>query len=151
MNEHRAEMQRIIREIDGEAAIKLHKHIFPHLPPPANVTEAIKSLHIARTAMKTATNKERFYSHCWLRDYNLGFLSQLPDVLKPSAEKMYPIVARSVGIAVKSAQEGDPMGIAVRGVMEDAVRETYADGHGDDPKIVKGRMMEMRARFKRRA
>jgi hypothetical protein len=31
------------------------------------------------------------------------------------------------------------------------VLETYADGHGDQPEIVKARIMEKRAEFKKRA
>jgi hypothetical protein len=76
----------------------------------------------------------------------------LPDQLKPKAERIYPRVVGVVGIA-SMAGPGVKTNFnrAIEKVMSDAVLETYADGHEQQPEIVKARMLEKRAEFKRRA
>lgn len=64
--------------------------------------------------------------------------SQLPDSLKPSAERLYPTVVAGVGISVNSKYEA--VEVAVRGAMENAVHDCFANGD-TDPALVK-RMME---------
>ena len=140
------EMRRIIMDCDAEAAVKLHEHLFPHLPKPESVREARATIHLARTAMSSVPSKLRCYSHAWLRDE--GLPSALPDHLKKKADRLYPVGARAVGIAVKYSS---PRSLAIRSVMETAVLETYADGHSDEPQIVKARMLEKRAEFIRRS
>src|SRR5262245_64491910 len=94
---HSAEMRRIIRDVDAEAAMRLHAEIFPHLPAPTSEHEARCSLHYARSGMLSMTEQQRCYSHAWLRDW--GLPSSLPDYLKPKADRLYPIGARAVGVA----------------------------------------------------
>ncbi len=142
MNEHAAEMTRIIREVDAEAAMRLHSHLWPQFPPPANVHEARATIHFARTGMKGMETKLRCYSHAWLRDE--GLPSNLPDYLKKKADRLYPVGARGVGIAVRNRDE---RALGIRSAMELAVHETYADGHENEPQIVRARMLEMRRRF----
>lgn len=143
--QHTAELRRCLLEVDVDGIVKLWRHVAPHLPQPTNSFEATAAIHMARVQMESMPLKSRYYSHCWLRDAALP--SQLPDALKPSAERMFPVGARAVAIAVKNVT---PLALGVRGVMEDAVRETYADGHERQPLIVKARMLEMRGRFLRR-
>jgi hypothetical protein len=60
-------------------------------------------LHMARTAAKSIPMGLRAYSHRWLVDH--GLPSQLPDELKPKAERMYPQVVSAVGIADKTKRK----------------------------------------------
>lgn len=130
--------------------MKLWKHISPHMPQPDNEHQARIMIHYARTQMRKMPNKYRFYSHCWLRDE--GLPSALPDIMKPKAERLYPLGVRSVGTSSqKVGGEKTVFNYAVQKVMSDAVLETYADGHQDQPQIVKARILEKRAEFKRKA
>lgn len=125
--------------------------IAPHLPQPRNDEEAWASLHYARTISDFVPNKMRLYSHRWLIGH--GYPSGLPDHMKPKAERVHPSIIEAVGIASLSAPGGikHMFNHAIEKVMSDAVLEAYADGHAKEPKIVKARMMEKRAEFKRRA
>jgi hypothetical protein len=83
--------------------------------------------------------KLRAYSHYWLVER--GLRSDLPDKYKKQAEREYPWIADSVAIAVGS--RWPEVKLAIRGAMEGAVSECYADNKRD-PLIVKPRMMEKR-------
>lgn len=123
---------------------KLAAHLFPHLPPPKSDAEAEIVMHIARTAGDNIMHKCRAYSHAWLMER--GLPSQLPQHMRKKAEQMYPITVKSVGISVKGSSElGRQVAPLIRGAMEDAVIETYADGYADQPQIVKSRMLEKRS------
>ena len=87
--------------------------------------------------------RKRAYSHSWLRERFLP--SQLPDELKPRAERMYPVVFGAVGISTKTRS---PLALAVRGAMEDVVLEAYADKR-TQPAFLRGRMREARAKVLR--
>ena len=95
---------------------------------------------MARTASVALPLKLRAYSHRWLLDHN--YPSQLPDELKPRAERLYPQHIVAVGISVNSkyALVKD----AIQGAMQNAVVEAYADGNEKQPDIVKKRMLEAR-------
>jgi hypothetical protein len=55
---------------------------------------------------------------------------------------MYPVRASSVGISVNfKSPYLKPAGVIVRGAMENAVLDAYADGR-KDPAFVKARMAE---------
>jgi hypothetical protein len=150
MSGHSAAMYCCIRDIDAETAVRLWKQERPHAPQPENTYQAVMMLHYARTKLASMPQRLRFYSHCWLRDE--GLPSALPDHLKPKAERMYPVGVRAVGIASGSAPgRKGPFNYAIEKVMSDAVKETYADGHENQPEIVRARMLEKRAEFKRRA
>lgn len=136
------EAERCMEELDVEGMRRLHNHANPHLPQ-QNEADTLVSLHMARTATPSINRRLRFYSHRWLLDR--GHPSLLPDHLKPSAERLYPSVAKSVGISYNiSSTVFKPVQYLIQGAMEDAVRETYADGHMDEPDIVKARMFEMK-------
>lgn len=72
----------------------------------------------------------------------------MPDELKPKAERIYPRIVDAVGIAV-STNSGDDgkakLASLVRGSMEDAVLEAYADGV-KDPRLIRAMMMRARTR-----
>lgn len=150
MAEYSDSMLQCIREIDHELAMKLWKHIRPSDVQPENDLQAIIMLHYARTKIHSMPQDLRLYSHCFLRDY--GIPSALADHLKPKAERLYPVGGRAVGVSsTKVGGEKTVFNRAVQKVMVDAVLETYADGHENDPLIVKARMLEKRTEFKRKA
>jgi hypothetical protein len=143
-------MYRCLRDCDVTAAIALWKHVRPNMPQPENAHQALIMIHYARTEMRKMPSKLRFYSHSWL--LGEGLPSALPDIMRPRAERMYPVVVNSVGISSGSGPgTKGPLNYAIEKVMSDAVLETYADGHSHQPEIVKARMLEKRADFKRRA
>ena len=94
---------------------------------------------MARTQNEAVPFKLRAYSHRWLTDN--GYPSQLPDNLKPSAERIYPKVVGSVGLSVNVKGAFAPVAPYIEKAMTDAVLECYADGH-EEPEIVKPRMFE---------
>jgi hypothetical protein len=150
MAKHSAEMLRCIRDCDAESAMRLWKAVRPHAAQPENAHQALIMLHYARTKLGNMPQRLRFYSHCWLRGHDLP--SALPDHLKPKAERMYPIIVQAVGVS--SGGLGGSKGAfnyAIQDVMRDAVLETQADGHDLASPVVKHRMLEKRALFKKRA
>lgn len=135
-------------ELDINLARKLWKHIAPNMPQPGNDADVLATMHMARTQMRTIAFKLRAYSHRWCVDN--GFPSALPDELKPKAERIYPRIVDGVGIACKAMSPVTaPVLHLVRREMENAVLEAYADRR-TEPSFVKGRMMEARAKAKRK-
>lgn len=118
--------------------------LFPHLPPPASDNEAEASMHMARTQMPSMPLKLRVYSHRWLAER--GLPSQLPDDLRPKVEQIHPVIAEGVLVAVDSqSEEMKPIAKLIEAAMCDAVEDCYANGDRD-PRIVKARMAEAKAR-----
>jgi hypothetical protein len=149
MAKHSADMLRCIRDLDHETAKALWKQVRPNSTQPENDYQAILMLHYARASLWNMPEHLRLYSHCWLRDE--GVPSPLPDKLKPKAERMYPVGFRAVGVAsIKTGGEKTAFNYAVQKVMSDAVLEAYADGHINQPHIVKARILEKRAEFKKK-
>ena len=144
---HSAELRRCLLALDIEGTRRLWKHVAPHLPQAENDADALASMHMARTAMASMPIKARAYSHRWLIERNLP--SQLPDNLKPHAERIYPHVEDAVGIATAvSSPVFRPIAQAICDDMSDTVMDCY--GMGDrDPKIVHPRMLETRAKSKK--
>lgn len=142
MTEHADLMRQSLEALDVVTLRKLWAHVSPHLPQPTSDEQALIMAHVARTASDSVREPQRLYSYAWLRDH--GYPNRLPDHLKPKAERTYPRAVGAVGISVNSKYP--VVRDAIRGVMEDAVLETYADGHADAPEIVKARMMEARER-----
>lgn len=106
-------------------------------------------LHIARTAARSMPLDLRAYSHRWLLDH--GLPSRLPDNLKPKAERIYPRIVPAVGIAVTArSPEGKGAVEEIRLEMKNAVLEAAADGRLTDDAFVKARIMEARARARKR-
>jgi hypothetical protein len=122
---------------------KMWAAFMPHLPQPS-AEDAEKAMHMARTSSETVSFKARAWSHRWLSER--GLPSQLPDRLKPSAERLYPRIAEGVGISVNCRNPYfRPAMIEVRRAMEGAVADCYASGD-TAPAIVRPRMAEARDR-----
>lgn len=136
-----AAIRRCLLELDIDDSIKLWSLLQPGLPVPETRQEVLICLHMARTAARSMPFKARAYSHRWLVDN--GYPSQLPDRLKPRAERIYPKNVESVGISVNSKYP--VVKNAIYGAMQDAVLEAYADGE-KDPEVIRKRMLEARQR-----
>jgi len=150
MARYSAAMFNCIREIDVKRAMGIWKSERPNAAQPENEYQATMMLHYARARMPSMPEQLRFYSHSWL--INNGFPSELPDELKPKAQRMYPILAGAVGVSSGSlGGRKSAFNYAIDKVMSDAVLETHADGYKLDSPIVKHRILEMRALFKKRA
>lgn len=139
------EIRRCLIELDIDGIIRVWRQVEPGLPIPGNRPEVLVALHMARTASRTIPMRLRAYSHRWLIDNN--YPSQLPDRLKPRAERLYPRVIKSVGISVSA--RSPVVRAAVHDAMVGAVLEAYADGHQDDPQKVRQRMQEARLKERR--
>jgi hypothetical protein len=100
----------------------------------------VAAIHMARTQTEAVRFKLRAYSHAWLMER--GYPSLLPDELRPRAQRIYPVVASGVGIAVRSKYE--EVKVAVEGAMRDAVLEAEAEGRLIDAPFVRARMSEAR-------
>jgi len=137
------EMQRCMADLDVQRAKAVWARVFRHLPPITSDEEMLTTLHVARTQNPQIKERLRFYSHCWLVER--GLPSMLPDALRPAAERMYPRKVSSVGISINARSDLTRLIVPyVRGAMEDAVNEIYADGKGDDIDLLKRRMLEAR-------
>lgn len=137
------EMQHCMVSLDVTRAREIWKLVSPHLPPITSDAEMLATLHLARTQSPIVADRLRFYSHCWLLDH--GHPSALPDNLRPAAERMYPRTVTSVGISVNARSDLTRLIVPyVRGAMEDAVMEIYADGKSEDVDLLKRRMLEAR-------
>lgn len=110
------------------------------MPAPRTDAEAETAMHLARTAAESISLKARAYSHQWLRERQLP--SQLPDELRPRAERMFPTVTPAVGIAVVAFSPAlKPVAAEIEAAMSAAVEECYAAGEtGHD--VVRARMLE---------
>ncbi|MET0708006.1 MAG: hypothetical protein ABWY82_14375 [Tardiphaga sp.] len=129
---------------------KLWRHIRPDLPQPDDDAETLATLHMARTECNAVKPRSRMYSHAWLRER--GLPSQLPDAMRASAERMFPIVVRAVGISYNTRSPLlREIVTPIREAMGDAVLEIHADDHnlGDDD-LVKRHMREAKERTVRK-
>lgn len=142
---HATEMRRCLEDIDVAGARRLWSLMAPHVPQDATDAQLLVTLHMARTAAESINLRHRAYSHRWLLDN--GHSSQLPDALKPRAERIYPRVVASVGIAAMSKYP--EVAREIGGAMIDVVENSYADGE-TDPAIVRPRMMEARHMARKR-
>jgi hypothetical protein len=137
---HATEFRRCLENMDVRGIRRIWRHVSPDLPQPSNDHDALVAIHHARTQAQSIAFKLRAYSHRWLIDS--GYPSALPDRMKPSAERIYPKVAEAVGISVNARSElFKPVVAMVRGAMEDAVMDAFADGRTDRD-FVAARMSE---------
>lgn len=142
--QHAALFRDMLERADVAGVRRLLPEIMPHFPPPKTTEEVEVTLHMARTACELLALQKRAWSHAWLSER--GYPSQLPDILKPAAERMYPRVVEAVGVAVKAGSpERAPLAKAVQGAMAQVVEEMYAEGDRD-PVLVRQRMFEARAK-----
>ena len=122
--------------------------VAPGMPQPEGRDEAEVVMHRARTEAESLPLRHRAYSHAWLCER--GLPSGLPDRLKPSAERIYPIAVKAVGISVNARNPFfAPAMIEVRGAMESAVMEADADRRIADTAFVTARMNEAREKTMR--
>jgi hypothetical protein len=137
------EMQHLMVSLDVKRAREIWRKVAPHLHQPKSDEEMLTTLHLARTQSEVLNVKLRYYSHSWLNER--GLPSLLPDPMRPAADRMYPRKVQSVGISVNSRSSlFRPIVGHIRGAMEDAVKEVYADGHASDIPLIKSRMTEAR-------
>lgn len=115
----------------------------PHLPQPASFEAAEIAMHLARTQAAKVTFRARAYSHRWLLER--GWPSQLPDELKPRAERLYPEVVECVGVFVGTPASDalKPVAAAVREAMLDAVQDAQALGERS-PDVIRACALEAR-------
>ncbi len=132
---------RALLEAGDVERLRTHwRHAAPHLPQPDTYDKAEIIMHMTRTSSVSVGPRYRFYSHRWLTERDLP--SQLPDNLKPSAERMYPVSVEGVGISLNTRNEIlKPVVGEVRHAMEQAVEEAYADKK-TDPVFLTQRMNE---------
>lgn len=139
---------------DVEGLRAFWREAAPAMPQPETREQAEIMMHMARTASDSVKFRLRAYSHRWLTERHQR--SQLPDHYKPQAERIYPVVVEAVGVSVNfRSPYMAPAAADVRGVMERAVEDAYAEGRRD-PEFVRARMFEakdreMRALFGRQA
>lgn len=74
---HHTEFRRCILELDVDGILKISAHVFPQACQPSSRSEALASLHLARTKARGVPMKLRRYSQRWLNERGLG--SWLPD------------------------------------------------------------------------
>jgi len=129
-----------LESLDVALVRKLWRHVMPHLPQPTSDDEALICAHMARTVSRAIRFKLRAYSHAWLVER--GFPSQLPDELKPRAERIFPITVSAVGIAVRNVT---PIALAIRASMEHAV----LDAGVKNPAETKRAIMAARAKTRK--
>ncbi len=126
----------------------LWAHISPGMPQPENDGEAEVIMHQARTAADSVPMSQRIYSHAFLAER--GLPSQLPDGMKPVAERKGPPVIFSaaligVGTTSSSPHRRDEAK-AMEKAMADAVGDMITCGITDKGRIAK-RMWEAREAF----
>lgn len=118
-----AAFRQLLEDGDVDGIIRHLAASASHLPQPKNREQAEIMMHVARTAADTITLPARRYSDQWLRER--GLPSKLPDDLKPT-------IAEAVGISVAFRSSMlKPAALEVRGAMEHAVEDCYANGDTD--------------------
>lgn len=138
------EFRNLLDAGDVDALRDAWARVAPHLPQPETREQAEIVMHHARTQAESLPLKARAYSHRWLTEHDLP--SGLPDHLKQSAERLYPVSAEGVGISVTMRSEWmRPAMLEVRGAMEYAVSDAYAERR-TSPAFVKARMNEAKTR-----
>jgi hypothetical protein len=143
VTDYSAAVLECLATLDAPLMRKLWAHLRPNLSQPESDGETLATMHLARTECPAIEAWQRMYSHSWLRERALPSL--LPDHMRASAERMYPIVARAVGISVNATSPLlRQVAAPVRTAMETAVMEAFAD-HASDGQVTR-RMMEARRR-----
>jgi hypothetical protein len=104
--------------MDMPLARRIWHEVMPHLPLPADAGDTEIVMHMTRTQAESISFRARAYSHAWLHERCLP--SCLPDELRPRAQRIYPIVASAVGVAVRNRT---PAALAIRQAMIDAVKD----------------------------
>lgn len=135
-----AAFRRALADVDLAGVRAAWAHVDPGLPSARTDDELRVVIHLARTEASFLPDRARVYSHRWLTER--GLRSLLPDHMRASADRLYPVVVDAVGISVRCPIPAVRDGIG--GAMRDAVLDCYANGD-TEPAFVKGRMLEARA------
>lgn len=139
-----SEFAQLLEAGDVDALRKAWHRVAPNMPQPVTRGDAEIVMHMARTAAETVKLEARAYSHQWLIER--GHPSQLPDSLRPKAERMHPVVVGAVGISVNFRSKLlQGAASSVQMAMSNAVEECYADGR-KEPEFVARRMAEAKDR-----
>jgi hypothetical protein len=139
-----AAFREVLEQGDFRRLRQLHASVMPHLPAPKSDEEAEVALHMARTQAAWMGDRPRCYSHAWLIERSLP--SQLPDELKPTAERLYPRIVDAVFISANTNSPLlKPVAKLAQAAMSDAVEDCYANGD-KDPAIVRAQMEDARKR-----
>ena len=134
-------MRRCLLDCDVVQARRLWAHIAPSLPQPKTDAEALIVIHMARTQAEFVPLRQRAYSHSWLIDHNLP--SQLPDALKPLAQRLYPRIVDAVGISLNFRDLLKPIKPTVLKAMENEVMDLWASNKKEGS-LVRRRLREVR-------
>lgn len=136
------EFRRALEEGDFRRLRALHSALLPHIPEPTTDAAAEISLHMARTQADWLDLRKRAWSHRWLSER--GLPSQLPDELKPKAERLYPVITEAVFVSANTNSPLlKPVAQQIQRSMCDAVEDCFANGDRD-PHLVRKRMQESR-------
>lgn len=118
------EFRQLLEDGDVDRLWQMWGRVAPHLPQPENRDQAEITMHMARTAAESIPERHRLYSHRWLTERMLP--SQLPAAMVP------PTIVETVGISVNfRSRFMKPAADEVRGAMEHAVQDCYANGDRD--------------------
>jgi hypothetical protein len=126
-----------LERLDIPLLRKIWLHVRPNMPHAASDEEALVVAHMTRTQVPSIRFKLRAYSHAWLIER--GLPSQLPDKLRPKAERIYPVIIPAVGIATRNNHE---VARAIRRAMVEAV----LDAGIHDPILTKRAILAARAK-----
>jgi len=140
LNDH---FRQALLDLDLSLLRKMWAQIAPGMPQPKTDAECLTTAHMARTAMNKMPLKARAYSYRWLTER--GLPTQLPDDLKPEAERMYPQMVEAVAISCKTLTPSlRPAFAQVEKAMHEVVLDAYASEKSVDPVKLKAAMMEAR-------
>lgn len=129
---------------DVDELLGLSSVVMPHLPQIRSRDVAEIVMHRARTGAESVSLRARAYSHAWLLERRLD--SDLPDRLKPAAERLYPTIKEAVGYGFKIRFEPlRPAGKLVEKAVHLAINDVYAnEGPHPNVALVKRQMTEAR-------
>lgn len=129
-----------LERLDVPLLRKMWAHAKPNMPQAANDDEALIVAHMTRTQMGAIRFRHRAYSHAWLVER--GLPSQLPDHLRPRAERICPVIVPAVGIATRNSH-------AVALLIRRAMVEAVLDAGVHDSDLTKRAILSARAKARK--
>lgn len=142
-----SEFRQLLEQGDARALVDAWGRLFPNMPKPETLEAAETTMHMARTAAESVKFRYRAYSHAWLLER--GLPSQLPEELRPPAQRIYPVIVEAVIVGKPTMPKWlSPVADEMQQAMIYAVEDCYANGDRD-PELVRLRMDEARDRVQR--
>lgn len=138
-----------LERLDVGLARRVWSEAMPNMPQPESGDEVLATMHLARTAMRSMPLKIRAYSHRWCVER--GLPSQLPDELRPVAERMYPRIVEAVGVSCTDSGSG--IAPFLQRVMVDRVEDIYSTDRlnfSPDPDWVRSSILDARRERKKK-